>query len=247
MRLDDVPKASGMWHVHGIDVNFVEKWCGRVDSGWEADLGGLADLAQVACPDIPFGVRLKGWPPEAIEEGVVSGVEAFVAQFVMSFVDECISHRGGGIELVATAVLLPPKSASGNEEAVGSVNEMSERISREVRGCTPGKEVLSDPLYLSIGLVGFIAGWKTSRCKVGVGNVGRLRGVGVVVRSGAEVGVVVVVVVDNDVIDVVVWCRAGGVSKEGSEAIGGMGCVSGNEVASVKSHREAAVAAWLGV
>ena len=153
-----------MWHVYGVDVNFVKKQCGRVDSGREVDLGGLADLAQVACPDIPFGVRFESWPPEAIKEGAACRVEAFVAQFVMSFTDERISHRGGGIELVATTVLLPPKSASGDEKAVGSANEMSEHISGKIRGCMLGEEVLLDSLYLSIGLVSFVAGWKTSRC-----------------------------------------------------------------------------------
>jgi len=68
-----------MRHIHGVDIDFVEKRCRRVDSGWEADFGGLADLALVTSLNVPLDIRLEGWPPEAVEEGVACGVEALVA------------------------------------------------------------------------------------------------------------------------------------------------------------------------
>ena len=77
--MDDIPKASGMWHVHGVDVGLVEEWCGGVDGGWKVDFGGLTDLALVTSLNIPLDVGLKGWPPEAVKEGAACGVEALVA------------------------------------------------------------------------------------------------------------------------------------------------------------------------
>jgi len=68
-----------MRHIHGVDVDFVEKWRRRVDGGWEVDFGGLADLALVTSLNIPLDVGLEGWPPEAVEEGTACGVEALVA------------------------------------------------------------------------------------------------------------------------------------------------------------------------
>jgi len=247
MCLNDIPKASGMRHIHGVNVDFVEKRRRRVDGRWEADLGGLADLAQVTCLDVPLDVRLEGWPPEVVEEGMACGVEALVAQLVMSVADKSVPCGGAGVELVATTVLLLPKSASGYKETVHSANKMSERVGRYVRRCAPRKEELLDPLYLSVSLACLVASWKLGRCKVGDGNVGRLGGVVVLVGNGAEVVVVVVGVevgvVDGDAVVVVVdrWCGARGVRKERSEAIGGMRRVGRDEVASAESRREAAV------
>jgi len=129
-HLNDIPKASSMRHIHGVDVDFVEKRRRRVNSGWEADLGGLADLAQVTCLDVPLDIGLEGWPPEAVEEGAACGVEALVAQLVISVMDKSVPRRGVGIELVATAVLLLPKLASSDKETVRSANKTSEHVSR---------------------------------------------------------------------------------------------------------------------
>ena len=70
--LGDVTEAAGRGHKHGVDIEFVEKWGGDCDGGWNADLGGLAKLALMASGDVPFDVLLKGGPPEVVKDGVSS-------------------------------------------------------------------------------------------------------------------------------------------------------------------------------
>jgi len=77
--LGDVMEAAGGGHKCGVDIELAEKWGGDCDSGRNADLGGLAKLALMGGGDVPFDVLLKGGPPEAVEDGASSRVEALVA------------------------------------------------------------------------------------------------------------------------------------------------------------------------
>ena len=77
--LGDVTEAAGRGHKRGVDVELAEKWGGDCDGGRNADLGGLAKLALMAGGDVPFDVLLEGGPPEAVEDGASSRVEALVA------------------------------------------------------------------------------------------------------------------------------------------------------------------------
>jgi len=77
--LGDVMEATGRRHKRGVDIEFAEEWGGDCDGRWNADFGGLAKLALMAGGDIPFDILLKGGPPEVVEDGASSQVEALVA------------------------------------------------------------------------------------------------------------------------------------------------------------------------
>jgi hypothetical protein len=119
-----------MRHVHCVDVDFVEQHRGVVDGGRKSDFRGLADLALVAGLDEPFDVGFERGPPEAIEEDVACGIEALVAELVVSVADEGVPNGGAGIKLVSAAVLSSPKSPSCEEEAVRSANKTCQRVGR---------------------------------------------------------------------------------------------------------------------
>ena len=77
--LGDVTEAASGRHKGGVNVEFAKEWGGDCDGGRNADLGGLAKLALMAGGDVPFDVLLEGGPPEAVEDGASSQVEALVA------------------------------------------------------------------------------------------------------------------------------------------------------------------------
>ena len=74
--------------MHGVDVGFAEEGSGKRDNGRDADLGGLSELALVTGVDIPFDVAVEGGPPEAIEDGSSSRVDAFMTEAVVDFTDD---------------------------------------------------------------------------------------------------------------------------------------------------------------
>ena len=82
--------------------------------------------------DKPLDVSFECRPPEAVKKDTAHGVEALVAEFVMSIVYKGVSNGGAGIKLVLATVLSSPKSPSCNEKAVRSANKMSQHINREV-------------------------------------------------------------------------------------------------------------------
>jgi len=92
------------------------------------DLGRLMNLALMASFDEPLDIGFECWPPGVVEEGAVCGIKTLVAKLVMCVADKGVLHRGAGIELVSSVVLLSPKSSSCDEEVVGSANEMCEHI-----------------------------------------------------------------------------------------------------------------------
>ena len=113
-------------------MELVEERRRVVDGGWKADFGGLADLALVTSSNVPFNIGFEGWPPEAVEKSAACRVEALVTKLVMSVTDEGVSRRGAGIKLVTAAMLLPPKSTTGDEETVRSASETSKHIGGKV-------------------------------------------------------------------------------------------------------------------
>ena len=96
------------------------------------DFCSLTDLTLMAGFDEPLDIGFECRPPEAVKEDTAHGVEALVAEFVVSIVYKGVSNRGAGIKLMPATVLLLPKLPSCNEEAVHSANKMSQHISREV-------------------------------------------------------------------------------------------------------------------
>ena len=203
-----------MRHVHCVNVDFVEQRRRVVDGGQESDFRGLADLALVAGLDEPLDVSLECGPPKAIEEDAACGIEALVAELIMSVTDEGVSHGGAGVKLVPAAVLSSPESPSCDEEAVRSANKTCQRVCRKVGGGAPREQVLSYLLDLRVGLVRLVAGGEPGwdgvivvevENAVVVAVVVVVSDVGViVVDDGVVVIDVVVVVVDVDVVVVVV-------------------------------------------
>jgi hypothetical protein len=119
-----------MWHVHSVNVDFVEEGRWVINGGWKPDLSGLADLALVTSLNISLHVGVERGPPEAVKKGVAHGVETLVAELVMSITNEHVLNGGVGIKLVSAAGLLPPKVSSCDEKTVHSANEMGQHIGR---------------------------------------------------------------------------------------------------------------------
>jgi hypothetical protein len=76
MSLDNVSKTTGGSHVHGINIGFAEEGSRNGNDRGDADFHDLMKLALVAHVDIPFDVVVKSWPPEMVEEGALSGINA---------------------------------------------------------------------------------------------------------------------------------------------------------------------------
>jgi hypothetical protein len=130
MSLHDIPIASCMWHVHGVDMDFAEEGYGVINGGWKPDFGGLMDLALVTCLNILLYIGVKCGPPEAVEKGAACGVETLMAELVVGIMDERVLNGGVGVELVLAMVLLPPKASPSDEETVCSANEMGQHVGR---------------------------------------------------------------------------------------------------------------------
>jgi len=77
--LGDVTEAASRGHKGGVDVELAKEWGGDCNGGRNADFGGLAKLALMAGGDVPFDILLEGGPPEAVEDGALSQIEALVA------------------------------------------------------------------------------------------------------------------------------------------------------------------------
>jgi hypothetical protein len=90
----------------------------------------LSDLALVTGLDEPLDVSFEHGPPEAIKEDAACGVEALVAEIVMSITDEGVPNGGMGIKLVPATLLSLPKLSSCDEEVVCSANKMCQHVGR---------------------------------------------------------------------------------------------------------------------
>jgi len=88
VSLYEVVVARCQRHKHSVDIGFVEErgWLG--DSGRNADVSSLADLALVTGLDVPPDVRLERGPPETVQEHVASSIKATVSKVIMGIVDE---------------------------------------------------------------------------------------------------------------------------------------------------------------
>jgi hypothetical protein len=130
MSLHDIPIASHMRHVHGVNIDLAEEGRGVVDSGWEPDFGGLVDLALVTSLNVPLDIGVERGPPEAVEKGAACGIETLVSKLVVGVVDEHVSNGWVGIKLVSAMVLLLLKASPSDEEMVHSANEMGQHVGR---------------------------------------------------------------------------------------------------------------------
>src|SRR6266404_1151159 len=110
--LDDVVKASGRSHEHGIDIYLAEEGSGSRDARGNADFGGLLELTLMTGTDVPLDVLIDGRPPEAVSESVVCGIEALVAEVVVDGMDDGEASGGGNEELVAAGGILSPESST---------------------------------------------------------------------------------------------------------------------------------------
>jgi hypothetical protein len=107
--LDDVFEAAGGNHVHSVDVSFAEEGSRNADNGGNADFHGLSKLALMTGVNVPLYVAVESGPPEAIENGASSGVDAFVTETIVSFTDDGESLGRGEIKLVAASRVASPE------------------------------------------------------------------------------------------------------------------------------------------
>ena len=71
--------------MHGANVGFMEKWSWCGDDGRYDDLIDRSDLTLVACLEIPGEIFVEGGPPEAVGDGMSSGIESVMTKLVMRF------------------------------------------------------------------------------------------------------------------------------------------------------------------
>ena len=83
MALNGVAKASGVRHVHGVNIHLAKQghW-GRDDRRYE-DIMNLSKLARATSPDEPIYISAHKWPPEPQTDQGVSCIKAFVSYFIM--------------------------------------------------------------------------------------------------------------------------------------------------------------------
>src|SRR5258708_37501118 len=116
MSLDNVAETGGRWHEHRVDVGFAKEGCREGNRGRDEDFSSLVKLALVASIDVPFDVLLESRPPESVEEGVLCGIEAFVSEVVVCFMDEVKMLGGGDVKLMSSMTLPSPKSPFKEKE-----------------------------------------------------------------------------------------------------------------------------------
>ena len=129
VSLSDVAKASDEGHKHGVDISLVEEWS---DSGWDVDLDGLARLASMASVNIPANIVLKQEPPEVVGDDAASGIEALVAEFIVSGTDEGKALLRQNEQLLVAVVLVPPESSTLQQERLNLAEEAIEDVAMKV-------------------------------------------------------------------------------------------------------------------
>ena len=68
LSLDDVAVATGSRHNHSIDMDFVKESAHNRNSWGDVQFGGLANLAFMACADVPLDIIDQHRPPEAQQQ-----------------------------------------------------------------------------------------------------------------------------------------------------------------------------------
>ncbi len=111
LGLNNIMETGGERHKHSVDVGFVKEGCRSGDSGWDANLSGLVELALVTHIDIPLDILFKQRPPEVVKNGAAGRVEAFMTKVVMGIMDEVELLRRGNVELMPSVVLPSPELA----------------------------------------------------------------------------------------------------------------------------------------
>src|SRR5882762_1643790 len=109
MGLDNVVKASGRSHEHGVDIYLAEEGSGNGDARSDADFGGLPELALMTGTDVPLDVLIDGRPPEAVSESMACGIEALVAEVVVDGADDGEASGGRNEKLVAASGIVSPE------------------------------------------------------------------------------------------------------------------------------------------
>jgi hypothetical protein len=80
--------------------------------------------------DKPLDIGFEHGPPEVIEEDAACGVEALVAEIVVSIMDEGVLNGGTGVKLVPATLLSLLKPSSCDEKVVCSADKTCQCVSR---------------------------------------------------------------------------------------------------------------------
>lgn len=93
--LNDITVGVGPRKVHDIDMDASEERCRGGNDGRDVQVGGLAYLTLVACPDVPLDIVVHKGPPKSLLNADADGEEAFVTKFIMSGTENSWSSMGG--------------------------------------------------------------------------------------------------------------------------------------------------------
>ena len=96
------------------------------------DLDGLARLASMASVNIPANIVLKQEPPEVVGDDAASGIEALVAEFIVSGTDEGKALLRQNEQLLVAVVLVPPESSTLQQERLNLAEEAIEDVAMKV-------------------------------------------------------------------------------------------------------------------
>jgi len=118
-------KAAGVRQVYCVHVHLCEEWCGRGDDGWDRDLAGLSELANVAGPYVPGYIMAHVWPPEPLQDEGIGHIESAVSSVVMCHYHHFYSVIGVKYLFVGALGVALPEDIVVHEEAAGvSDNEI---------------------------------------------------------------------------------------------------------------------------
>ena len=78
--------------MHRVDKCLAEEGSGERDDGRNVNLRGLSKLALVTGGDVPLDVVVESGPPETVEEGAPSRINAFVSEVIV-----CSANNGKSV------------------------------------------------------------------------------------------------------------------------------------------------------
>ena len=79
-----IRKATGAWHVEGVDVHLTKKRAGDCYDVWDVNLTEMSGLTDVARVCKPFYVYVEVRPPEAFDEVGTRRIHTTVTYLIVS-------------------------------------------------------------------------------------------------------------------------------------------------------------------
>jgi hypothetical protein len=87
----NVPIAIGLWHEHGVDVNFAEESKRCWHGWWDMEVVSKLCLTLMARLDEPLDILFKLWPPKMFQETNTDREYSLMSHFIMCLLYELVA------------------------------------------------------------------------------------------------------------------------------------------------------------